>query len=57
MTTVDPTDYLTLGALKDRESLQLVGRILEAQRLNLEAQLTQTKQIQEAIKGRLDSLR
>jgi hypothetical protein len=57
MTTVDPTDFLTLGTLKDRESLQLVGRILESQRLMLEAQLTQTRQLQEAIQGRLQQLK
>ena len=57
MTTPRPDDFLTLATIKDRESLQLVSRVLESQRLVLEAQLTQTRQLQEAVESRLQTMK
>jgi hypothetical protein len=44
MTTPNPEDFINLAGLKDKESLQFVGRIIESQRVVLEAQLTNMKQ-------------
>jgi hypothetical protein len=57
MTTPRPDDFISIGLIKDRESLQLVSRVLESQRLVLEAQLTQTRQLQEAVQGRLEGMK
>ena len=57
MTTPNPEDFLTLATLKDKESLQFVGRILESQRVVLEAQLTQMKALQEAVNTRMQAIR
>jgi hypothetical protein len=57
MTTPDWTDLISIGMLKDRESLQLVGRVLESQRVMLESQLAQTRQLQEAIQNRVQTLK
>jgi hypothetical protein len=42
-----------LNQVTDRPSLQLVGRLLDAQVTVLEAQLTQLRQVHEAVKERL----
>jgi hypothetical protein len=57
MTTPNPEDFISLVSLKDKESLQFVGRIIESQRVVLEAQLTQMKALQEAVNTRLQSIR
>ena len=57
MTTPRPDDFLTLATITDRESLQLVSRVLESQRLVLEAQLTHMKQLQEAVQGRIQTMK
>jgi hypothetical protein len=55
--TTFPDDFLSISQIKDRASLQLVGRLIEAQRLVLEAQLTQIRQVQEAVGERMKTLR
>ena len=45
-----------LTQVTDRSSLQLVGRVLEAQVTVLEAQLNQLRQVNEAVQERLDQL-
>ncbi len=57
MTTPNPEDFLNIATLKDRDSLQLVGRILESQRVVLEAQLTQLRQLQEAVQTRTQAIK
>ncbi len=57
MTTPNPEDFLTIAGLKDKESLQFVGRIIESQRVVLEAQLTQMKTLQEAVQARMQAIR
>ncbi len=57
MTTPNPEDFIGLSRLTDKESLQFVGRIIESQRVVLEAQLTQMKQLQEAVNARMQSIR
>jgi hypothetical protein len=57
MTTINPEDLFTLATIKDRDSLQLVGRVLDAQRTMLEAQLVQTRQLQDAVQGRLETMK
>jgi hypothetical protein len=57
MTTPRPEDFISIATIKDRESLTLVGRMLESQRLTLEAQLSQTRQLQEAVNTRIQSIK
>jgi hypothetical protein len=57
MTTPNPEDFLNIATLKDRDSLHLVGRILESQRVVLEAQLTQLRQLQEAVQTRTQAIK
>jgi hypothetical protein len=57
MTTPRPDDFISIATIKDRESLALIGRMLESQRLTLEAQLTQTIQLQEAVNARMQGMR
>ncbi len=57
MTTPNPEDFLNLAGLKDRESLQFVGRILESQRVVLEAQLSQMKALQDAVQSRMQTIK
>ncbi len=57
MTTPNPEDIINIAGLKDKESLQFVGRLLESQRVLLEAQLTQMKQLQEAVQARMQNIR
>jgi hypothetical protein len=57
VTTPNPEDFLGLARLTDKESLQFVGRIIESQRVVLEAQLTQMKQLQEAVNARMQAIR
>jgi len=57
MTTPNPEDFINLVGLKDKESLQFVGRIIESQRVVLEAQLTQMKALQEAVQARIQNIR
>ena len=60
MTT--PADFGVINLLpfltqvSDRPSLQLVGRVLEAQVTVLEAQLNQRKQVHEAVQQRLGQM-
>jgi hypothetical protein len=46
-----------LSTIQDRESLQLMGRFTAAQRVGLEAQLTQIKQLEDAITARVKQLK
>jgi hypothetical protein len=46
-----------LATIKDKESLQLMGRFASAQRTVLEAQVAQLKQVEDAIAGRVKSIR
>jgi hypothetical protein len=57
MTTPNPEDIINIAGLRDKESLQFVGRLLESQRVLLEAQLTQMKQLQEAVQARMQNIR
>ena len=57
MTTPNPEDFINLAGLKDRESLQFVGRILESQRVVLEAQLSQMKALQDAVQSRMQTIK
>jgi len=45
-----------IPAIKDRESLQLVARMLESQLTIMEAQMAQMKQLQGAINERVRSM-
>ena len=45
-----------IPAIKDRESLQLVARMLESQLTIMEAQMAQMKQLQGAINERVKSM-
>ena len=45
-----------LTQVTDRASLQLVGRVLESQVTVLEAQLTQLKQVHEAVQQHLTQM-
>jgi hypothetical protein len=57
VTTPNPEDFIGLVNIKDKESLQFVGRLIESQRVVLEAQLTQMKQLQEAVNARMQNMR
>ena len=55
MTSVwlEAVDLISLVAnIKDRESLQLVSRVIQAQTAIMEAQLTQFKQLQNVLQER-----
>jgi hypothetical protein len=56
MTTPAPDDYLDIAQIRDRESLVLVSRVLESQRIVLEAQLNQLQQISKAVEERMRGL-
>ena len=45
-----------IATIKDRESLQVMARLTAAQRLALEAQVAQLKQVEEAIGARVKAL-
>ena len=45
-----------IPAIKDRESLQLVARMLESQLTIMEAQMAQMKQLQSAVNERVKSM-
>jgi glycerol-3-phosphate responsive antiterminator len=50
-------DLMTvIPAIKDRESLQLVARMLESQLTIMEAQMAQMKQLQSAVDDRVKSM-
>lgn len=50
----EAVDLITLVAnIKDRDSLQLVSRVVQAQSAVLEAQLAQFKQLQGALQERM----
>ena len=50
-------DLMTvIPAIKDKESLQLVARMLESQLTIMEAQMAQMKQLQGAINDRVKSM-
>jgi hypothetical protein len=56
MTTIafEASDLVSIVAqIKDRESLQLVSRVLQAQTTVLEAQLAQFKQLQNTLQENL----
>jgi hypothetical protein len=58
MTTVafEASDLVTLVAnIKDRESLQLVSRVVQAQAAIMEAQVAQFKQLQGVLNERISS--
>jgi hypothetical protein len=58
MTTVafEASDLITLVAnIKDRESLQLVSRVVQAQAAIMEAQVAQFKQLQGVLNERISS--
>ncbi len=51
-------DWVTvLSTIKDKDSLQLMGRLTAAQRTGLEAQVSQLKQMEDAIGARLKQIR
>jgi hypothetical protein len=51
-------DWVSIVALiQDKESLQLMGRFTAAQRVGLEAQVTQLKQLEDAIAARAKQLK
>jgi hypothetical protein len=56
MTTIafEAADLLTLVAnIKDKESLQIVARVVQAQTAVMEAQLAQFKQLHSALQERM----
>jgi hypothetical protein len=58
MTTVafEASDLVTLVAnIKDRESLQIVSRVVQAQAAIMEAQVAQFKQLQGVLNERISS--
>jgi hypothetical protein len=51
----EATDLITLVAqIRDRESIQLVSRVVQAQTAIMEAQLAQFKQLQDTLQQRMD---
>jgi hypothetical protein len=51
-------DWITVvTTIKDRDALQVMQRLTVAQRTALEAQITQLKQVEEAIGSRMKSLK
>ena len=51
-------DWVTvLSTIKDKDSLQLMARLTAAQRTGLEAQVSQLKQMEDAIGARLKQIR
>jgi hypothetical protein len=53
MTTPADIWLTTIPTIRDRESLQLVGRLIESQVMVLEAQLGQLKQVHGEIQKRM----
>ena len=53
MTTPADPWIVTIPAIRDRESLVLVGKLIDAQVTVLEAQLTQLKQVRGALDQRI----
>jgi hypothetical protein len=50
----EATDLITLVAqIRDRESIQLVSRVVQAQTAIMEAQLAQFKQLQDTLQERM----
>ena len=51
-------DWITVvTTIKDKDALQVMQRLTVAQRTALEAQITQLKQVEEAIGSRMKSLK
>ena len=51
-------DWITVvTTIKDKDALQVMQRLTSAQRTALEAQITQLKQVEEAIGSRLKSMK
>lgn len=46
-----------LSTIQDKDSLQLMGRLTAAQRVGLEAQVAQMKQMEDAIGARIKQLK
>jgi hypothetical protein len=57
MTTPRPDDFISIAGIKDRASLQLVGRMIESQRTMLEAQIVQMNEMHEAVQARLKGMK
>ena len=50
----DAMDYLTLvSSIRDRESLQLVNRVIEGQINVMQAELAQLQQVQQGLQERM----
>jgi hypothetical protein len=53
----DASDYLTLVAsVRDRESLQLMARVLEGQLTVMQAELAQLQQLHSSVQERIRTL-